>query len=73
MANLPQLVKQSHHVQARHGGEVTTISEEEFQNLKDMSLEKPSKVLYGPAHQSLDVCGQFTATLVHQQLSSSQI
>ena len=54
------------------GAEVTAISEQEFQTMKDISLEKPSKVLYGPAHQALDVCGQFTATLVHQQHSSSQ-
>lgn len=54
------------------GAEVTAISEEDFKTLKDVTLQRPSKALYGPTSQTLRVLGQFTGTLTHQQHSSSQ-
>jgi len=37
------------------GTQDTVTSEEVYYNLKRSKLEKPSKVLYGPAHQHLEV------------------
>ena len=54
------------------GAEVTAISEQAYRSLKGTALEKPSKALYGPAHHALDVQGQFTASLVHREHSTSQ-
>ena len=47
------------------GAEVTAISEETYRALGQVTLQEPSKVLRGPARQTLDVLGQFTTTLVH--------
>ena len=41
------------------GAEVTAISEETYRKL---SLQQPTKVLYGPARQTLDVVGEVTVT-----------
>ena len=54
------------------GTEVTAISEQAYRSMKGTALEKPSKALYGPAHHALDVQGQFTASLVHREHSTSQ-
>lgn len=54
------------------GAEVTVISETMYETLGAPLLEKPSKALYGPTHQSLKVLGQFTGTLKHQDRSSTQ-
>ena len=45
------------------GAEVTAISEETYQRLGRPELQQPSKVLFGPARQTLDVIGQFAGTL----------
>ena len=45
------------------GAEVTVISEEVFKNLEGTKLQTPSKALYGPSHQKLDVVGEFEGTL----------
>ncbi len=55
------------------GAEVTSISETTYKTLGAVPLQKPSKVLYGPSHQSLKVLGQLTGTLKHQDHSSTQI
>ncbi len=50
----------------------TAIAEETYKELSAGALEKPSKVLYGPSCHSLDVLGQFTATMQHGDYSSTQ-
>ena len=54
------------------GAEVTAISEATYKKLEAVPLEKTSKALDGPTHQSLKVLGQFTGTLEHQGSSSTQ-
>ena len=39
------------------GTEVTVISEKEYRTLEKTRLKKPSRVLYGPARQPLEVLG----------------
>ena len=51
---------------------MTAISEETYRALGQVTLQEPSKVLRGPATQTLDVLGQFTATLVHRGNSIRQ-
>jgi len=51
------------------GAAVTAITEETYKSLKSVTLKKPSKLLYGPARQELEVLGQFTEHLTHQQNS----
>ena len=53
------------------GAEVTAISEELFLTL-GKSLQKPSKLLYGSSHHSLDVMGQFEEVLHYKDRSSRQ-
>ena len=45
------------------GAEVTAISTEVHQHIGSPTLSPPSKVLYGPARQTLNVLGQFQGTL----------
>ena len=52
------------------GAQVTAISEHTYRG--PVQLKKPSKILYGPACQTLDVIGQFTVTLSHKQRSTKQ-
>ena len=54
------------------GAEVTAISEETYLQLGEAKLQKPTKILYGPARQTLDVLGQFMTTLKHEQHLSLQ-
>ena len=52
--------------QTRHGeAEMTVVSEKVFFTLSTGKLEKPSKVLHGPASQKLEVLGQFGGNLSH--------
>ena len=53
------------------GTEVTAVSEEVFLRLKK-TLQKPSRVLYGPSRQCLDVIGQFEETLCYKGRSTLQ-
>ena len=39
------------------GAEVTAINEETYRSLGEPRLREPTKVLWGPAHQTLDVMG----------------
>ena len=54
------------------GAEVTAIKEETFRSLRRVHLKESTKRLYGPAHQSLNVLGQFCSTLSNGQASSVQ-
>ena len=47
------------------GAEVTAISTEAHQQIGSPKLSVSSKVLYGPARQTLNVLGQFQGTLRH--------
>ena len=53
------------------GAEVSAVCEEFFQTL-GKPLQKPSKLLYGPSHHSLDVTGQFEEVLHYKDRSSQQ-
>ena len=48
------------------GAEVTAVSEEVSQTLQK-TLQKPSRLLYGPSCQCLDVLGQFEETLCFKE------
>ena len=54
------------------GAEVTAISDSLYKLLGRIKLQKPSKILHGPARQTLDVLGQFTETLTYKNKSVSQ-
>ena len=54
------------------GAEVTAISEESLGKLKNISLRKPVKLLYGPTCNALEVIGQFVATLKTDERVSKQ-
>lgn len=45
------------------GAEVTAIQKATYQLLGKPELKNPSKTLYGPAHQTLNVLGQFSVWL----------
>ena len=45
------------------GAEVTVISEEAYKNLEGTKFQTPSKTLYGPSHQKLEVVREFEGTL----------
>ena len=48
------------------GAEVTAISEKTYKSLRGIALSKPKKSLYGPAHQPLQITGQFYGRLSHR-------
>lgn len=52
------------------GAEVTAISEETYLQLGGVRLQRPTKVLCGPARHALDVLGQFMTVLKHEQDTS---
>eukprot|EP00731_Ephydatia_muelleri_P006180 Em0003g428a len=57
------------------GAEVTAISLVTYEGLKPgkhMELGQPSKILYGPGNQALNVAGQFDATLAYKGTHSHQ-
>ena len=54
------------------GAEVTAINEGTHQLLGEPELRKPTKVLWGPAHQTLDVVGQFMGWLKYRKRSARQ-
>ena len=54
------------------GTKVTVISEKEYRTLKRTKLGKPSRVLYGPARQPLEVLGQFSERLTYGEHSHSE-
>ena len=49
------------------GAEVTFISDKVLRSLSTIQLEKPTKVLCGPARQQLHVMGQYTGVLFHDK------
>ena len=48
------------------GAEVTVISEQTYAAIKKPRLFPPSKSLYGPSRQPLEVIGQFTGSFSHK-------
>ncbi len=54
------------------GAEVTVISDKVYNSLPEVQLSKPTKTLYGPARQKLDVMGQFTGILTHGNHTHSE-
>ena len=54
------------------GAEVTAISEETYRQVYGKTLQRASKVLYGPACQSLKVIGQFRGQLSGKQQSHEE-
>ena len=54
------------------GAEVMAIKEETFWSLSNVQLKKSTKVLYEPAHQLLNILGQFGSTLSNEQALSRQ-
>ena len=54
------------------GAEVTVISEKEYRTLERTKLEKPSRVLYRPVRQPLEVLGQFSERLTYGEHSHSE-
>ena len=51
---------------------MTAVLEEVYQSLGQGNLQRSSKALYGPACQTLEVLGQFTGELKHQEQVTSQ-
>ncbi len=62
--------KQTVQVKIDTGAEVTAENVETYKKLNDSQLQK--QILHGPTHQSLQVIGQFTTTLTHDQKSTKQ-
>jgi len=54
------------------GTEVTAISEGAFNKLENVTLQAPSKILFGPTCKALKVLGQFNGTFHMGQKESSQ-
>ena len=54
------------------GEEVTAINEGTYRSLGEPRLRDPTKVLWGPAHQTLDVMGQFMGLMKHGKRSARQ-
>ena len=54
------------------GAAVTMISEKEYRTFEKTKLEKPSRVLDGPARQPLEVLGQFSERLTYGEHSHSE-
>ena len=52
------------------GAEVTAITKQDYLKLTGVTLQKPTRVLYGPICQTLQVVGQFQATLSSNWTSS---
>lgn len=48
------------------GAEVTTISDETYQQLNTGELSDPEKILYGPSRQPLLVVGQFSGSFTYK-------
>ena len=48
------------------GAEVTAVSDKVLSSLCNAKLQKPSKVLLGPARQKLEVTGQFDGHFIHK-------
>jgi len=55
------------------GAVVTAISKATHNAIGEPILKRTSKMLYGPAGTSLEVCGQFIANLSHKSTQSKQI
>ena len=54
------------------GADVTVISEQEYLSKQDGPLTQTNRVLSGPSHQKLEVCGQFSGRLSNPCQSTQQ-
>ena len=54
------------------GAEVTANSGDTYESLGRPQLGKPNKVMYGPAHQALNVIGQFSGWLKYGKRSARE-
>ena len=54
------------------GAEATAITDKTYKSLPYVTLQKPQKILQGPAKQHLNVLGQFTTTMAYDQKSTVQ-
>ena len=54
------------------GAEVTAISRKTHKSLGSPTLDTPSKILYGPSKQPLQVLGSFRGTFNHRDIESTQ-
>ena len=54
------------------GAEVTAISDVAFRAFKGFKLDRPKKMLYGPARNLLKVIGQFEGELCHRGKTTKQ-
>ena len=54
------------------GSEVTAVSHEVFARLKNVTLQKATRVLLGPAQQKQDVLGQFEGHFKHKEEACQQ-
>lgn len=54
------------------GAEVTAITEQDCLKLRDIILQEPTRMLYGPTGQTLQAVGQFQATISSKGTSSLQ-
>jgi len=54
------------------GAKVTAMSEIVYQSLANVSLQKSTRSLVGPAQHKLQVLGEFTAKLSHNEKCSEQ-
>ena len=54
------------------GAEVTAVSEETYKQVYGKRLQQPTRVLYGPSYQSLQVLGQFRGQLTVKDQSHQE-
>ena len=55
------------------GAEVTAISDQTFQGIAGCQLTAPSKKLYGPARNALEVISKFEGTIAYQEGQVSRL
>ena len=61
------------HFKLDTGAEVTAVSNSKFRLLNTEIMEKPSKTLYRPDHQPLDIIGQFTIFVTYNGNNTKQL
>ena len=54
------------------GAEVTGITGNTFQEMRNVNLRMSGKILYGPSNQPLSVMGQFQGKFIHKDRDAEQ-